>query len=60
MIENYRNRLIWSDRIEFFNVIDSLKELRDDAAHILDIIEKNKESLEHPSGTAKRFHLSMF
>ena len=60
MIENYRKRLLWSDEIEYFNVIDSIKELRDDAAHLLDLIAKNREKLENPSGIARKLHQTIF
>ena len=60
MVEDFRKRLLYSDEVEFFNVIDSIKELRDDAAHLLDLLEKNTEKLTNPSGIAKRLHSSIF
>ena len=60
MIEDLRKRLLWSDETQYFKTIDSVKQLRDDAAHLLHLVEQNRDKLENPSGIARKMHQSIF
>ncbi|KAH7816770.1 putative proteasome activator p28 [Monocercomonoides exilis] len=59
-IENFAEALRVADEMEWRDMSNAIITMRDDACHLLDLVQKNRRHLENPFGSSHHLHHSMF